>query len=163
MERSSSAKRRSSKRKRSSRSRSTTADHGLQEERIPEKQSYLSPARIVDIFGKDISPENLCALSALKYCSQAAVFRIMPSATVEQICQMVELCEEKPKPRTGIKAQQRKARAQKPKDRRMKARRKARSASAGSVLDRMTEVKIKSKAKPRSLICLVVILVHLRL
>ena len=72
----------------------------------------------------------------------------MPSATVEQICQMVELGEEKPKPRTGIRAQQGKARAQKPKDRRKKARRKARSASAGSVLDRMTGVKAKARAEP---------------
>lgn len=103
--RSSSIRQRRSKRRRLSRSRSSYAGQGSQEQVTSETTTYLFPSRIAEIFDKDVSPQKLCELSALKHCSPATVLKIMPKVTVDQICQIVELQEEKFKPSPEPKAQ----------------------------------------------------------
>ena len=44
---------------------------------------YTCPTRIAEIFGKKISPEDLCTLSAIKHVSPDAVREIIPGATVD--------------------------------------------------------------------------------
>ena len=83
---------RGSKRRRLSISRSKATEQVVPKK--PEGQdSYKSPTKIAKIFGRDISPKDLCKLSSLKCCSPTAVLQIMPKATVKQICKIVELFE----------------------------------------------------------------------
>ena len=82
------------KRRRLSRSRSTSPSRYTQEEVTSKKSHFLPPSRVADIFDRKISPEELCSLSALKDGSPAAVFKIVPEATVDQICKMCKLWEE---------------------------------------------------------------------
>ena len=143
-------RRRRSKRRRLSRSRSISASPESHEIAIPKQSSYISPSRIADIFNKEISVRDLCALSALKHCSPSAVHKIMPTATIDQICQMVELAEEKVRRSTKTSTPSEKSRAnRKPKNQPKKSRRRTRSDSSRSVLDRMKEIKAQVKTEPK--------------
>ena len=86
-----SRRRHRSKRRRVSPSRSKTTDHSDTENAADRGSSYISPTKIADIFENGISPEKLCELSTLKHGSPATVLKIMPKASVKQICQMVHL------------------------------------------------------------------------
>ena len=55
------------------------------------QQRYISPTKIAEIFKGAISPAKLCQLSELKHGSPTAVHKIMPDASVDQICRVVEL------------------------------------------------------------------------
>ena len=55
--------------------------------------NYISPAKIIEIFDGVISSENLCILSEMKVGSPSAVRKVMPQASAKQICQVVELWE----------------------------------------------------------------------
>ena len=82
------------KRRRLSRSRSTSPSRYTQKEVTSKKPQFLPPSRVADIFDRKISPQELCSLSALKDGSPAAVFKIIPEATVDQICELCKLWEE---------------------------------------------------------------------
>ena len=79
------------KRRRLSRSRSKAAEHVAPKQPGAKRPDYMSPTQIAKIFKQDISPKTLCELSAMKDCSPSAVLKVMPKASVSQICQMVEL------------------------------------------------------------------------
>ena len=78
--------------------------------------NYPSPSGIAKIFRNKITPEALCQLSALSYGTPSDVRRIIPTASVEQICDMCELWErsrkygdEQRKPSKGPKRGRRKS------------------------------------------------------
>ena len=79
------------KRRRLSVSRSGTRKQDIKKEPKPEEQQYISPTLIAEIFKYKISPEKLCELSTLKSGSPTAVRKIMPTASVEQICKVSKL------------------------------------------------------------------------
>ena len=81
---------RKSKRRRSSLSSYRTADHEPQYDSAKE-YSYIPPTKIADIFAGKLSSKTLCELSAMKCGSPSAVRRIMPNASVDQICRMANL------------------------------------------------------------------------
>ena len=82
---------RKSKRRRSSPSSYRTAYHEPQYDSAKENSSYIPPTKIADIFAGMLSSKTLCELSAMKCGSPSAVRRIMPDASVDQICRMVNL------------------------------------------------------------------------
>ena len=147
-----SIKRRGTKRRRLSRSTSITTDQASQREGSPKKTPYLSPSKIADIFDRDISSKNLCKLSALKWVSPEAIIKVMPEASVDQICQMCDLWEEQISPNRELKAKQRKvSSSRRTRVKQKKSRRRARSTSSVPVLDRMEEVKVETEPKELSL------------
>ena len=79
------------KRNRESRSRSVPHHAESRQEKTPEKVAYICPTKIADIFDRKISSEDLCALSAITHGSPMTVRKIIPGATVDQICKMVKL------------------------------------------------------------------------
>ena len=78
------------KRRRVSRSRSLPVGEDLLKEKS-EKPAYSCPTRIRDIFDRQISSKELCALSAITCGSPETVRKIIPGASVDQICRMVKL------------------------------------------------------------------------
>ena len=142
-------RRRRSKRRRSSQTRSISASRETQGAAIPERP-FISPSRIAKIFDKKISVKNLCALSALKHGSPTAIHKIMPTATIDQICQMAELWDEKTRSSTKDCTPPEISRAnRRPKSRPRKSRRKTRSASSRPVLDRMKDIKAQVETHPK--------------
>lgn len=79
------------KRQRESRSRSVPPRAESRQKRTSKKVAYICPTKIADIFDRKISSEDLCALSATTHGSPMTVREIIPGATVDQICKMVEL------------------------------------------------------------------------
>ena len=79
------------KRRRLSISRSKAAAQEPHKEPETGQQRYMSPTKIAKIFKGKISPAKLCQLSELKRGSPTAVHKIMPGASVDQICRVVEL------------------------------------------------------------------------
>ena len=67
------------------------AEHQPKEEAGAGRVDYVSPNKIIDIFGEAISPDKLCALSEMEMGSPSAVRKIMPEASAKQICQVVGL------------------------------------------------------------------------
>ena len=61
------------------------------------KQQWISQTLIADIYGQEDSPKKLCELE-MKHGSLAAVLKIMPQVSVDQICQIVELHKDTTKP-----------------------------------------------------------------
>ena len=80
-----------SKQRRISRSRSVTASNTPVEDQEMGKPRYTCPTEIAEIFAQEISPEDLCSLSAMKHGTPSAVREVMPNATVKQVCQMCKL------------------------------------------------------------------------
>ena len=145
-------KRRGTKRQRLSRSTSITTGQASQRVGSPEKTPYLSPSKIANIFDRDISSKSLCKLSALKRVSPEAITKIMPGASVDQICQMCDLQEEQTSPGRQPKAKPGKASSsRRPRAKKKKSRRRARSTSSVPVLDRMKEHKVKTEPKELNL------------
>ena len=79
------------KRQRESRSRSVPPRSQSRQERSPKKVTYICPTKIADIFDRKISSKDLCALSAITHGSPTTVRKIIPGATVDQICKLVKL------------------------------------------------------------------------
>ena len=79
------------KRQRESRSRSVPPRSEPPQKRSSKKVAYICPTKIADIFDRKISSEDLCALSAITHGSPMTVRKIIPGATVDQICKMVKL------------------------------------------------------------------------
>ena len=84
-------RRRKPKRRRSPSSRSRTADRESRQDTTEKNASFISPSKIADIFKGTLSSKNLCELSAMKCGSPTAIRKIMPDASVDQICRMVTL------------------------------------------------------------------------
>ena len=79
------------KRQRESRSRSVPPHAESRQVKTSKKVEYICPRKIADVFDRKISSEDLCALSAITHGSPMTVREIIPGATVDQICKMVEL------------------------------------------------------------------------
>ena len=91
---SSSGEKAQDERRRPSVSRSRQSRHSA---RTPKSEdvlgdvSYISPAKIIEIFDGVISSKNLCILSEMKTGSPSTVRKVMPQASAKQISQVVEL------------------------------------------------------------------------
>ena len=71
------------------RSRSPSDSESSSETRSVD--DYVSPSKIAKIFRNKVSPTNLCQLSAMSRGTPSDVRKIVPDASVQQICQMCEL------------------------------------------------------------------------
>ena len=89
------------KRSRYSNRRSRTVSRSR--EKGVKRNDYTCPSKIAKIFGKDIPAKTLCALSALKDETPAAILDLVPAATTEQICKMCKLLEG-PDPAESVRA-----------------------------------------------------------
>ena len=100
---------RGSKRCRSSSSSKSSSGGKRSKKPVGKRIGYVSPSKIAKIFGHGITSENLCRLSAMENGTPSDIQRVMPGATVSQICDMCDLWEssagrvEKPKTRSRRK------------------------------------------------------------
>ena len=87
----SSKSKRGTKRRRSS-SSSVSEDDGKKAKQLAsKKQSYVSSAKIAKIFNNVITAKNLCLLSTMENGTPLDIERLMPNATVAQICAICDL------------------------------------------------------------------------
>ena len=93
-------RRTSSKRRRLSVSRSTTSSRSEKKPKT-EKAYYTCPSKIAEIFKWKISSDSLCALSAVEGGTPSLVRKVMPMASIKQICQMCKLWEENDERKIG--------------------------------------------------------------
>ena len=114
----SSSKSRNRGRKRSRHSSRRSRTLSRSREKGVKKNGYTCPSRIVKIFGKNLPAKTLCALSALKDVTPAAILDLVPAATTEQICKMCKLLEgpdpAEPERATGSKKKRRRRSRKKP-------------------------------------------------
>ena len=141
-----------SKRRRLSVSRSVTASRIPMKKHPSEKPDYTCPSKIAEIFNQDISSENLFVLSAMKNGTPSAVREVMPTASVQQICQMCKLSQGSVDPKSESNTRLSKSRrSKKPVDRLKRKRPKKCSRPLKHVLDDMKQVESEKKAKSSDL------------
>ena len=81
--------------------------------------------------------------------SPAAIIKVMPRASVDQICQMCNLWEEQSSPNRELKIKPRKgSSSRRARGKRKKSRRRARSTSPAPVLDRMKDIAKTESNEP---------------
>ena len=90
----------SRKRSRST-SRSDTEANSTKVDTNAKTRAYTSPSDIAKIFRNMITTDALCQLSAMEDGTPADVKKIIPRATVDQICKMCDLWEKARKPKRG--------------------------------------------------------------
>ena len=82
---------RPSKRRYSSSSSKSSSHSVSDSKRSNRGRDYVAPSKVAKIFNNSITPESLCELSEMDDGTPADVRRVMPAATVAQICEMCDL------------------------------------------------------------------------
>ena len=131
----SSKPKRGTKRRRSSSSSVSKDDGEKAKQRTSKKQSYISPAKIAKIFNNAIAAKNLCLLSTMENGTPLDIERLMPDATVAQICAICDLWENP---------------ANKAKERRIRKKRKSRRKKSSSRRSSKRRRRAKSRSSSKS-------------
>ena len=82
---------RPSKRRYSSSSPKSSSRSLSDSKRSNRGPDYVAPSKVAKIFNNSITPESLCELSEMDDGTPADVRRVMPTASVAQICEMCDL------------------------------------------------------------------------
>ena len=143
---------RSPKRPRSLSPSETTSDTRTSSE-PSHRGKHISPTKIAKIFRNKVNPTTLCQLAAMSSGTPSDVKKLIPDASVTQICQMCELWEKME--RSGRHQKQRSRSPRRVRRRSSKRRHRSRQKSASKQrrprARRDHQVRAKVKAEPKTL------------
>ena len=118
-------------------------------EKTKRTLNYISPSKIVKIFGNKITSAALCELSAISRATPREIRKIIPGATIQQICKMCDLWEASDK---SSYMKHRRSRTPKRERRRSSKRRRRRKPKVPSKPKRSREKvskRVEKKAEPK--------------
>ena len=139
------------------RSRSPTISDSRSDEvgasdRSKDGDSYISPTKIARIHRNKVTRETLCQLSAMLRGTPSEVRKLVPDASVDQICKMCELWE---RPDRSLRVRRSRTRSSKRKPRHSTRRRRSstkspsRSSHSKVRESRPADAKVKCEVKAR--------------
>ena len=120
--------------------------------RSKDGDAYISPTKIARIFRNKVTPETLCQLSAMLRGTPSEVRKLVPDASVDQICKMCELWE---RPDRSLRVRRSRTRSSKRKPRHSKRRRRSstkspsRSSHSKVRVSKPADTKVKCEVEAR--------------